>query len=469
MTKSRDNSITLFNNVNLGGLSEGKYQGVEYSVAAIVGLDIHAEGGTFRCQQKLTDIDTSNIVDDFIKAKVECSDGASYMFGSTNGKVWRRTPAGTLTQRTTIAAGVIAAKEYNGYIYYATKNNLGRVAVPSSGYVDWSANDDSWATFTKKDDFHPMKVLNLILYIGDGNLIAQVNGTTFTADALDIQTPHRIKALGNYETDLLFGTYINDNVHQSQIGRWNTWSPSYAVVDDVPETGINAFLEVDNIVLVSAGEYGRLYSYNGAKLTPERRVSGDYTETKCTVHNEAVAVFKSIPLFALSQVSGNGVRYGIYSLNRTAPTYPIVSALEYIGTHGSEADVEYGAIINVPDGFLVSWKKGTDYGLDKYDATGKATGYMISRRIMIDRMNKTEYANLSVAYEELPTGTSIKTYLARDGGAYEEFETTVDTERKIITTDVDLSEMVFGDIKLELIPSSNDTPIIQSAKLKLKN
>lgn len=42
-----------------------------------------------------------------------------------------------------------------------------------------------------------MKVLNLVLYIGDGNLVAQVDDGTFTADALDIQKPHRIKALGN--------------------------------------------------------------------------------------------------------------------------------------------------------------------------------------------------------------------------------------------------------------------------------
>lgn len=43
----------------------------------------------------------------------------------------------------TIASGVISAKEYNGYIYYATQNNLGRVAVPASGLVDWTAKADT--------------------------------------------------------------------------------------------------------------------------------------------------------------------------------------------------------------------------------------------------------------------------------------------------------------------------------------
>ena len=221
--------------------------------------------------------------------------------------------------------------------------------------------------------------------------------------------------------------------------------------------------------MVSAGEYGRLYTYNGAKLVPYGKIAGDYTATKCTVHTEAVAVFKGIPLFGVSQVSGNGVKYGIYSITRTSPQYPIVSALEYIGTHGKETDVEYGAIISIDDGFLVSRKDGTNYGLDKYDSTKKATGYIETRRIMLDRFSETSYGAVSVAYETLPSGSSIKIYVAKNGGSFTALETEVDATRSVVNTTKSVGDMVFGEVKIEIIPNDNNSPVIQSAILHVKN
>ena len=460
--------IKLFEHLNLGGISDSKYQGAANSVAELVNLDVHSEGGVAKVNQKLTAVSTITI-DDLAKAKVECSDGAAYFFGETNGKIWRRDTSGVYTLQNTIIAGVISAKEFDGYIYYATQNNIGRVLLPNSGYINWAIRNDTWATFTNQDSMHPMKILNLVLFIGDGNLIAQVEGGVFSANALDIQKPHRIKSLGNYGTDLLFGTYIGDNVHTAEIGRWSTWSVSYKTSDPVPESSINAFLDIDNAVVVSAGEYGNLYTYNGTQLVPYKRIRGDYSETKCTIHNESISNFKGIGIFGLSQISGNGVKYGIYSIGRYASNYPVVLSTEYIGSHGSETDVEYGAIIDVADGFLVSWKQGVNYGVDYFNTSVKATsGYIVAKRILLDRSNITTYGTVEVAYESLPENTSIKIYKAINGGSDEEMTVKIDTVRNTVVTEHDVNDGSFVDIKVELVSYGNNSPVIQEVKLNIK-
>lgn len=165
--------------------------GAPNSVAAMVGLDIHSEPGIIKVNQRLTKDspeNTLNSVDDFIKTGVACSDGNTYMFGSTNGKVWKRFPGGSYQLVSTVqppagSPGITGSAEYQGYIYYAMQNRLGRWQIGTN----WTSRNDNFATFLNGSLlYHPMKVLNLILYIGDGNFVAQVddNFETITYNTL---------------------------------------------------------------------------------------------------------------------------------------------------------------------------------------------------------------------------------------------------------------------------------------------
>jgi hypothetical protein len=121
---------------------------------------------------------------------------------------------------------------------------------------------------------------NLILYIGDANLLAQVEESTFTADALDIAEPLRIKCLGKISTDVLIGTYVDDHITKSQVFRWNTYSVSFTTSDEIPEVGINCFIPGDNVVYVQAGIQGNIYVYNGEQLQLYKRIPGEYSPTE---------------------------------------------------------------------------------------------------------------------------------------------------------------------------------------------
>lgn len=346
---------------NLGGLADSDLQGVANSLAEMVGCDIHSEPGFLRVNQKLTE-ESDGTINDFVKAIVPCSDGNTYLFGATTGKIWKRTSGGSYSLEATASpaaggAGIVGAKEYQGYIYYATESRLGRVQVGSP--TTWSGRDDNWATFDNTDsDFHPMVENNQVLYIGDAEYIAQVDAGVFSSEALDVKTPLRAKALGKLSTDLLMGTFVSTIRVDTEIMRWNTWSGSFQVADDIPEIGINSFLSRDNDVLLNAGRKGNIYSFDGYRANVFKRIPGDWDGSKAAqVHPNASVNKFGLPLFGLSNVSGNPAPQGVYSLGRYDRNYPEVLNLEWLISRNTTEGIDIGAIELAGTDMLVSWKE----------------------------------------------------------------------------------------------------------------
>jgi hypothetical protein len=403
---------------------------------------------------------------------VPCSDGNTYFFGSTNGKVFKRTSAGTWSVAATIApaagaAGVLGACESDGYVYYATQNRLGRWQIGTA----WSSRNDNFGTFTNGDlEWHPMKEVNLVLYIGDGDLIAQVDAGVFTADALDLPFPAqtRIKCLGRFATDLLIGTYVNSNVVETQLFRWNTWSVSFSGSDPIPEVGINSFIDADNFTFVNAGTKGNIYLYDGSSLDVYKGVKGDWRSTtnKGTVHPEAKLNFHGLPLFGFSQQSGAPTSFGIYSLGRANRNYPFVLALEYLISTGHSANVEIGAIAGNGDTFLVAWKdtnSGTTYGVDILDLNNKFDGaYFTTRTIISDRRNSLNYKRAYVGYRSLPANTEIVVGKSVNYDSFEDLDGTEDEDRMVVETDVDISDATVVQIRVTTSADGNNAPEIDT-------
>ena len=473
-----------FKNFNLGGIADSDYLGAENSMAQLWGFDIHSEAGISKVNQALTK-DSGSTIDDLVKASVPCSDGNTYLFGSTNGKVWKRTSAGVYSLEATVspavgAIGILEAKEYMGYIYYATQNRLGRVAVGAA----WSTRDDNWATFDGGDvDWHPMLILNLVLYIGDKNYVAQVDAGVFSAQALDmpdLSSNLRVKCLGQLGTDLLVGTYIASNVIGTQIFRWNTWSVSFTNSDPIPEVGINSFLPIDNAVIVNAGTKGNTYVYDGSTLELYKQIKGTWNNTtnKAVVNPNAVLNFNGLPLFGLSNVSGNPATLGLYSLGRTNRNYPVVLNGEVGISTGNLSNVEIGCISSLGDTYLVSWKDTTPavggtpqtlYGVDIMDLTKKYSGaFMTTRMIMADRFSLLTYNVVNIGYRLLPTSTTFTISKKINGGVWESLGTvdcSDDTDRKIFCTEVDINDATTVQIKIAPTIKNNTAPEIEAFEL----
>jgi len=462
--------------LNLGGIADSDYLGARGSVAEAVGLDIHSVAGLMSLNQKLTK-ESGATIDAFVKCGVSCSDGKQYFFSSTSGKIWSRT-AGTYALEATASpaagsAGILGAMEYQGYLYYAMQSRLGRWQIGTS----WGGRNDSYGTFTNTDaEFHPMKIVNLVLYIGDKNFVAQVDTGTFTANALDIKSPLRIKALGRMDTDLLIGTFVADNVTETEILRWNTWSVSYSVADTLPEVGVNAFLETDNVTIINAGVKGNLYEYDGVRASLKKTIKGDWSSTnKAYVHPNAAFNFHGLPLFGLSQITGTGVNLGVYGYGRTNANYPYVLNLDFPISERSDTAlvltaIEIGCIIGGGDQFFVSWKNGSSFGIDKLDTALKLeTGYFITRVASVDRVMQDNYGQVYVPYRALPSGTSIKIYrkVNHASGGFTEFnastEMVTDVDRMMRHSLIDIGAANTVQIKTELTSTNNNTPEVESA------
>ncbi len=464
----------ILQNPVLGGLAESKYLGVENSFSALVGLDLQSEPGIIKVNQKLTK-ESGSTVDASVNAAVACSDGSSYFF-LANGKVVKRTAAGSWSLERTISGNpaILEAREYEGYIYYATAASLGRWQIGTA----WSGATDAWASFAIGDTgFHPMHEVNLVMYIGDGKYLAQVEdqaGThVFTNNALDIRPPLRIKSLGHIGNELLIGTFINNNVQETQIIRWNTWSISFSSSDPVPEVGINSFLQTDNFVLTQVGTKGNLYQYANDVLQQVKRIPGSWGgANKAEIKLNATANMLGIPLFGLSNINGNPAMQGVYSFGKSSPNYPMAMALDYVISTGHTSNVEIGALLfltgsgSTGDVLLVAWKdttSGTEYGVDVLDLSNKFSGaYIDSRLIKHDRDEFKRVADIKVPYRLLPANTEIQIWVAKDHGTFAEIEETeIDTDNKYVHTLVGVEDVNTLEVRIKLIASANTAPEIE--------
>jgi len=466
---------------NLGGLSFSKWAGLKNSLYKMIGFDPHSQPGTILVEQKLTK-DSSTVVTEFCKERVNCSNGIRYWFSSTSGKIWQdKAGTYTLVYTTSPAAGTAGcsgACEYQGYIYWATQSRLHRIAVASADGADnWTANAaPNWKTFTITDtSFHPM--INhpgqQILYIGDGNYLAQVDAGTFTANALDISTPLRIKSLGKIGSDVLLGTYVADNVTLTEIIRWNGWSVSFTNSDSIPEVGINAFLPADNMVLVQAGTQGNIYYYDGTNLELYMKIPGSYSSTAYgEVYPSSVANRNGQILFGFSNGSGNPADQLVYRIARANRNYPYILDAPYPISQRSGSDlvitsVEIGGVIVSGNILYVAWKNGSSFGIDKYDTSLKLDGAYFETRVVI--VNREEQANFSealIAYASKPASTDIDFYLDKNYAGYGSALTKIDdTQRYIVRTKDESTEFNTLQMKVKITASSNSAPQIESGAI----
>lgn len=278
----------------------------------------------------------------------------------------------------------------------------------------YSWNDNYQLLTTGKP--HPMEQFDLILYIGDGSNIAQLDDAgVFTSQALDLPVEHNIKALKSYGDDLLTLSSPGDYLNDSAIFRWDTYSDSWTIKDAIKEVDVYAFLEADNVIFAVALS-GNIYVYNGSQL----ELFSTIRNAKSTSGHQLTTNLKGKPLVA------NGGR--IYSLHRANRNFPIVLCGEYTCSAGENATIH--SIQAVGSQLVVSWEYSGTFGCDEISAN-YADAQLITPRADTP-------LECRVPFVELPTGTSIEIETKGDG------ETSW-TEQEVITDTEDEREVFVDD------------------------
>ena len=457
------------------GLADSKFSGVANSFAVCVGIDGHSIPGTMQANQKLTK-DSGSTVDALCRVSVAASNGYTFWFSYTSGKIWARASGGTWTLAYTTApsgggAGCLGAIEFNGYILWATESRLHRIAIANADDA-WTAGqvDDDWQTLTVTDaSFHPMVIQNTSLFIGDGYQVSKVTAAfAFTATALDIKTPHRIKDLIDFDIDILIGTFIHANVNKAEVLRWDTVSTSWQTSDPINENGVNCFIRDDNFVYAQCGQFGKIYYYDGAQLVPFKRIPGTWSPTSYgEVFPGSVATHLTMPVFGFSNGSGNPALQGVYRFGSYSKDYPKVLDLSFpISNSSTLQTLSIGAILAVGADLFVAWQDGSTYGVDKLDWSNKyASAYIETMvltpaqvRHLLDTITRI-YAN----YASLPASTDIGFQYKKDHGSFVDITTEV-TDAVLLQkySELSIDSVAAIQLKITLTVSSNNSPQIES-------
>ena len=136
------NKPVILNTWNMGGISESRILGEsDKAMYKMVGTDIHSKIGLLLANRRLSKA-SGSVVDGFVKNMVACSDGNTYLFSSTSGKVWKYA-SGTFTSVYTANSAVgsdniLGACEFDNYLYFATQHYLYRIQLDYTGET-WSS------------------------------------------------------------------------------------------------------------------------------------------------------------------------------------------------------------------------------------------------------------------------------------------------------------------------------------------
>lgn len=348
----------------------------------------------------------------------------------------------------------ISATEFDGYVYWTTKNRLQRVAIAD---VDDFSDVSPWSfdAFTNGDaTYHPMIVQNASLFIGDQTTLAQVdtNHVFYPTTSFNVPDDERIMSIERFDIDVIVGTSYGQ---YARILRWDTVSDSWNSEDYVFENGITAFIRDDNYVYAYAGNQGRLYFYNGEKLERFTRIRGDWNASNTAlVHSYSVGYYNGIPVFGLSTVAGTPCKMGVYTLGSFSPSYPIALDLAY--PLGNTYDtVEFGAIIINGNDMYVA----TDDGVYAVDHTAKYEYAHFETRQIPAEDRRSTVTHYRAGYVSKPANTGV-TFKYRDkyASSFTTLTTVDDIKREEERAELSVPDITSLQLRLDFTVSGNNGP-----------
>lgn len=302
----------------------------------------------------------------------------------------------------------------------------------------------SWTNNWKKIDcdslWHPLIVSknDNKLYGGAGKYVFSIDentgqtfapGTsasyTFTQQALDLPPNYRIKCLEELGNNLMIGTWMGTNVYNFRVADifpWDRSSSSFGQPITINENGVNAMININSILYLSAGIDGGIYSCNGVQANAIAQIPQSLSDISGGKYLEfypgAITNYKGKLYFG---VSGGGTSaidgMGVYSLTQTSKGNILnlehaVSSLNY----GASNVLKIGALLPITrDSLLVGWRDNTTYGIDMTTNTSYAygtnySGYFISPLYQVGTpLVKRQFTQGEfILSKELATGEGIQ-------------------------------------------------------------
>lgn len=300
---------------------------------------------------------------------------------------------------------------------------------------DWVPNTRLVGKFENGDNaFHAMVEQNDTLYIADANILASVSRqSVFVAQTIfNLPEGENITSITDFDIDVLIGT---KQLSTGRVLRWDGFSINVTSDDDIyVEGGVQAFLSDDNYRYVLDKE-GTIWFYNGEQCEVVYRIP-EVGDGKVKINPNAVGYWRRVPVFGVSNDTGNTVLQGIYGLGKYSRGYDTTLSLDFPVPSSEFSGVEIGSIIVDGQDLYTSWKDEEDVGVAKLDYTAKYEGAYMETMALSEAGERHQLKTLSdviVPYYSKPASTDITIGVDKNyNGTFDDMTVLEDTKRKLV-------------------------------------
>ena len=313
-------------------------------------------------------------------------------------QVWALGDSGTLYRGTASTnawstAHVPTSSPGNGQGLQVWKNyafRLRRTQIDTFGPLDGSAiMTQNWQSVDDDTLWHPMIVgQDDILYGGAGRYvfsIQEASGSTFTpgtastytfsSRALDLPQDERIRAVGELGKNLMSGTWKGANIYEQKVANiypWDRVSDSFNLPLRLHENGIQAMINVNNLLYFFNGIEGKLNVTDGTSIQELARIPQQVMDLTGGVFLEvypgSVMYHEDKIMFGLSRGDGSHGHVWSYDLKTGA------LALENTISSGTAVGNRIGGLLSTArETYLIGWRDSNN--LEGIDLVGNTTRY----------------------------------------------------------------------------------------------
>ena len=371
--------------------TQGIAQSPHVGFADIRNLDIFHTPGAVRLNNLLAK-KSATTVDALVKWIVRDPDTPANIFAlDSNGVLYKSADNGAtwaeLSDRGGSGQG-LAVKW--GYVFVCEDTTIDVMKISDDSWTD------NWQTIDTDTLWHPMMVSDNDgkIYGGAGRYVFSIEELTtfvpgtpatfkFKQQALDLPKNYRIKCLEELGNNLMIGTWVGTNIYDFKkaiIFPWNRSYPSFEQPIKLAENGINAMINIQNVLYVMAGIDGNIYRCDGYNAVQVAHIPHHIADLDGGKYLEpmpgSIMNHKGRLFFGLSGSAAiDGC--GIWSLVETAR----VTVLNFentisTGNTGILKQLQVGALLSVSrDELLASWRDDATFGIDKTTNTSRVTAY----------------------------------------------------------------------------------------------
>lgn len=402
-----------------GGFADGKFVGIPQSFQYAKGVEIRKNPKALTlayASEKTTSTECDNLANAMITIK---STGDIIAF-LNNGKILRRTAgAGSwvLVYTDSSARAILNAYEYNNYLYWFTSQYIHRVAIADIDAAWAGTVTENYKTFTNANTVaHPAIELNNKLYIGDGNLLAELDSLmTWTANKLTIFGDEYIRCVTFGGTMMRIFSNKSNNIDSGHKYYWNGTSAAYN--ERVPiEQIVHAVVNKGGEDYVLAGMRPFLYLSSGYDLVDLKRIPQVADNKKCFFSPNSMCFYDGLIVMAPADANTTAViGRGAWTYGRENKNYPNSLNFDYPTSNDNATDV-IGCVHNAAGVLYMSWKNGSSYGIDAVNTSKyRATGELHSRALYGSRANRDKAAMAArMAFNDLAAGEKIELFMRKN-------------------------------------------------------